>query len=162
KCGAESRSGRKFCNNCGSPLTIKCPHCAAENEPSSKFCEDCGAALTGDLPSATAEDAPLARAEIQPATPAVAGAATVTVSATGERRHLTVLFCDLVGSTEIAAQLDPEEWRAVVGAYHAAVAETITRHGGHVGNYLGDGVMAYFGWPTAHDNDAERATRAGL
>ena len=80
----------------------------------------------------------------------------------GERRHLTVLFCDLVGSTAIAAQLDPEEWRETVGGYHRVAAEAITRFGGHVAKYLGDGVMAFFGWPEAHDNDAERAARAGL
>jgi class 3 adenylate cyclase len=83
-------------------------------------------------------------------------------SESDERRQLTVLFCDLVGSTEIAAQLDPKEWRAVVAGYHRAAAEAITRFGGHVAKYLGDGVMAYFGWPHAHDNDGERATRAGL
>src|ERR1700692_421913 len=81
---------------------------------------------------------------------------------TGERRHLTVLFCDLVGSTAIAAQLDPEEWRETVAGYHRAAAEAITRFDGHVAKYLGDGVMAYFGSPAAHDNDAERAARAGL
>ena len=81
---------------------------------------------------------------------------------TGERRHLTVLFCDLVGSTEIAAQLDPEEWRETVGDYHRAAAQAIKRFGGHVAQYLGDGVMAFFGYPEAHDNDAERAARAGL
>lgn len=80
----------------------------------------------------------------------------------GERRHLTVLFCDLVGSTAIAAQLDPEEWRETVAGYHRIAAEAITRFDGHVAKYLGDGVMAYFGWPAAHDNDAERAARAGL
>jgi len=80
----------------------------------------------------------------------------------GERRHLTVLFCDLVGSTAIAAQLDPEEWRETVSEYHRTAAEAITRFGGHVVKYLGDGVMALFGWPEAHDNDAERAARAGL
>jgi class 3 adenylate cyclase/tetratricopeptide (TPR) repeat protein len=80
----------------------------------------------------------------------------------GERRHLTVLFCDLVGSTAIAAQLDPEEWRELVANYHRAAAEAITRYSGHVAKYLGDGVMAYFGWPEAHDNDGERAARAGL
>jgi class 3 adenylate cyclase len=86
----------------------------------------------------------------------------VAASTAGERRHLTVLFCDLVGSTQIAARLDPEEWREVVASYHHAAAEEITRFGGHVAKYLGDGVMAYFGWPEAHDNDAERAARAGL
>jgi class 3 adenylate cyclase/tetratricopeptide (TPR) repeat protein len=73
-----------------------------------------------------------------------------------------VLFCDLVGSTEIAAQLDPEEWREVVATYHRIAAEVITRYGGNVAKYLGDGVMAFFGYPEAHDNDAERAARAGL
>ncbi|MGD0289298.1 MAG: adenylate/guanylate cyclase domain-containing protein [Candidatus Binataceae bacterium] len=81
---------------------------------------------------------------------------------TGERRHLTVLFSDLVGSTAIAAQLDPEQWRETVAGYHRAAAEAIVRFGGYVAKYLGDGVMAYFGWPAAHDNDAERAARAGL
>src|SRR6201987_2676216 len=71
---------------------------------------------------------------------------------TGERRHLTVLFCDLVGSTQIAARLDPEEWRETVAGYHRAAAEAITRFDGHVAKYLGDGVMAYFGWPAARDN----------
>jgi len=82
--------------------------------------------------------------------------------ASGERRHLTVLFCDLVGSTEIAAQLDPEEWREMVAAYHRAAAQAIIRFGGYVAKYLGDGIMAYFGWPEAHDNDGERAARAAL
>jgi class 3 adenylate cyclase/tetratricopeptide (TPR) repeat protein len=75
---------------------------------------------------------------------------------------LTVLFCELVGSTRIAAQLDPEEWRELVAGHHRAAAEAISRFGGHVAKYLGDGVMAYFGWPEAHENDAERAARAGL
>jgi class 3 adenylate cyclase/tetratricopeptide (TPR) repeat protein len=80
----------------------------------------------------------------------------------GERRHLTVLFCDLMGSTELAAQLDPEEWHETVAAYHGSVAETVSRFGGRVAKFLGDGVMAYFGYPEAHENDAERAARAGL
>jgi len=72
------------------------------------------------------------------------------------------LFCYLVGSTAISARLDPEEWREVEAEYLGAVAEAIKRFGGYVAKYLGDGVMAYFGWPEAHDNDAERAARAGL
>jgi class 3 adenylate cyclase len=73
-----------------------------------------------------------------------------------------VLFCDLVGSTQITARLDPEEWRETVAGYHRAAAEAITHFDGHVAKYLGDGVMAYFGYSQAHDNDAERAARAGL
>src|SRR5260370_11233216 len=79
----------------------------------------------------------------------------------GERRHLTVLFCDLVGSTEIAGHLDPEQWREIVGEYHRAAAQAIERFGGSVAQYLGDGGMAFFGYPEAHGNDAERAARAG-
>jgi class 3 adenylate cyclase len=79
-----------------------------------------------------------------------------------ERRQLTVLFCDLVGSTELATRLDPEDLRGVMGAYHRCTAAAIERFEGHVAKYLGDGVLAYFGWPRAHEDDAERAVRAGL
>ena len=79
-----------------------------------------------------------------------------------ERRQLTVMFIDLVGSTELSARLDPEDMREVIGAYQMACAEAVDRWGGHVANYIGDGVLAYFGWPQAHEDDAERAVRAGL
>ena len=79
-----------------------------------------------------------------------------------ERRQLTVMFCDLVGSTALAARLDPEDLREVIGAYHAAVAEEVGWLGGFVAKYMGDGVLIYFGYPQAHEHDAERAVRAGL
>ena len=79
-----------------------------------------------------------------------------------ERRQLTVMFLDLVGSTELATKLDPEDLRGVMGAYHRATAAVVEQFEGHVAKYLGDGVLAYFGWPKAHEDDAERAVRAGL
>src|SRR5580704_13802681 len=79
-----------------------------------------------------------------------------------ERRQLTVMFCDLVGSTALAARFDPEDLREVIGAYHHAVAETVGPFGGFVAKYMGDGVLVYFGYPRAHEDDAERAVRAGL
>lgn len=79
-----------------------------------------------------------------------------------ERRQLTVLFADLVGSTPLSARLDPEDLRELVGAFHARVAGTIEEEGGFVAKYMGDGVLAYFGWPQAHEDEAERAIRAGL
>jgi class 3 adenylate cyclase len=79
-----------------------------------------------------------------------------------ERRQLTVLFCDLVGSTELSARLDPEDLREIMRAYQAACAAVVCRLEGHVARFLGDGVLAYFGWPRAHEDDAERAARAGL
>ena len=124
-------------------MMVKCARCGASNQPGAKYCSECAAPLTASAPVA---------ATVQSRDSRVAG----------ERRHLTVLFCDLVGSTEIAGRLDPEEWREIVGEYHRAAAQAIERFGGHVAQYLGDGVMAYFGWPEAHDNDAERAARAGL
>jgi len=88
------------------------------------------------------------------------GAAPVSLSA--ERRQLTVMFCDLVGSTALSRRLDPEDLRDVMRRYQDAVAGAITRYGGHVAKYLGDGVLAYFGWPRAYEDQAERAVRAGL
>jgi TOMM system kinase/cyclase fusion protein len=79
-----------------------------------------------------------------------------------ERRQLTVLFCDLVDSTVLASQLDPEEWREVVRAYQATCAKVIARFEGHIAQYLGDGLLVYFGYPRAHEDDAQRAVRAGL
>jgi class 3 adenylate cyclase/predicted ATPase len=79
-----------------------------------------------------------------------------------ERRQLTVMFCDLVGSSALSARLDPEDLRAVIGAYHACIADVIGRAEGIIARYMGDGVLAYFGYPQAHEDDAEQATRAGL
>jgi Adenylate and Guanylate cyclase catalytic domain/Double zinc ribbon len=144
KCDSDNREGRKFCAACGAPLVLACPKCGASNQPDERFCGECGAGLA----KAAGPKGP----EVTP----------IAVSGGGERRHLTVLFCDLVGSTELAARLDPEEWQETLVAYHRSAATEIKRFGGHVANYLGDGVMAYFGFPEAHENDTERAARAGL
>ena len=87
---------------------------------------------------------------------------SASVEAAGERRYLTVMFCDLVGSTGIAAKLDAEEWRDLVGAYVEAASAAVTEMGGHVAKKLGDGILALFGYPLAQENDAERAARAAL
>jgi hypothetical protein len=85
-----------------------------------------------------------------------------TATAEAERRQLTVMFCDLVGSTPLSTRFDPEDLREIVGAYHRCVADTVGRFGGFVAKYMGDGVLIYFGYPEAHEDDAERAARAGL
>jgi class 3 adenylate cyclase len=84
------------------------------------------------------------------------------VTAEAERRQLTVMFCDLVGSTPLSTRFDPEDLREIVGAYHRCVADTVGRFAGFVAKYMGDGVLVYFGYPEAHEDDAERAVRAGL
>src|SRR5438132_3589952 len=102
-------------------------------------------------PSATHEDPPA-----QAATP------PVSPMADAERRQLTVLFCDLVDSTALSGQLDPEDLRDVVRAYHQVCSEVITRFEGHIAQLLGDGLLVYFGYPQAHEDDAHRAVRTGL
>jgi class 3 adenylate cyclase/predicted ATPase len=144
KCGSDNRESRKFCAKCGAPLTVTCSKCSASNQPGEDFCGECGTALGDTAPVATN------------------GTQSVTASVGGERRHLTILFCDLVGSVTLSSQLDPEEWRATVAGYQRAASEAVTRFGGEVVRYVGDGIMAFFGYPVAHDNDAERAARAGL
>ena len=89
-------------------------------------------------------------------------AAQASASAEAERRQLTVMFCDLVGSTELSTKLDPEQLRDLMQAYQRTCGEVIARYDGHVAQYLGDGLMVYFGWPRAHEDDAARAIRAGL
>jgi hypothetical protein len=104
------------------------------------------AALGTDMPAATV-----------PAAPRDAPA-----HAEAERRQLTVMFCDLVGSTPLSTRFDPEDLREIVGAYHRCVADTVARFAGFVAKFMGDGVLVYFGYPEAHEDDAERAVRAGL
>src|ERR1700758_2650221 len=90
------------------------------------------------------------------------GVPTGTTAATAERRQLTVMFCDLVGSTALSAQLDPEDMREVILAYQAACSGVMPTHDGFIAKFMGDGVLAYFGYPRAHEDDPERAVRAGL
>jgi class 3 adenylate cyclase len=108
----------------------------------------------------SATEAPPASVSASPS--AVVATATPVQEALGERRHVTVLFCDLVDSTGIAAKLDAEEWRDLVGAYLDAASAAVTDMGGKVAKKLGDGLMALFGYPVAQENDAERAVRAAL
>ena len=97
-----------------------------------------------------------------PATSAPAAANEPKAQDTAERRQVTVMFSDLVGSTALSARMDPEDLREVISAYQKCVAETVQRFGGFVAKYMGDGVLIYFGYPHAHEDDAERAVRAGL
>src|SRR5580692_4204672 len=97
-----------------------------------------------------------------PAAPLPAATPIPPVADAAERRRLTVMFSDLVGSTALSARMDPEDLREVISAYHKCVAEVVRRFGGFVAQYLGDGVLVYFGYPQAHEHDTERAVRAGL
>src|SRR6516164_3547727 len=111
-CGASNLEGKRFCGDCGAPLPMRCTACGAENPPGKKFCADCGAAL-----AIRASAAPGEAASLLPA----------ALISSAERRQLTVLFCDLVGSTALASRLDPEDLREIIGAYHRCVAEAVAR-----------------------------------
>ncbi len=111
------------------------------------------------LRKAIAKLAPTSIADVSAAS---VTAATDETATSAERRQLTVLFCDLVGSTALSARLDPEDLREVIVAYHRCAAAVIEKSGGFVAKYMGDGVLAYFGYPRADEHDAERAVRAGL
>ena len=122
---------------------------------------------TGDAQTPPAPPPPSSQHASPPATPEAARPQTAPPPAApsapeAERRQLTVLFCDLVGSTALSAQLDPEELREVVRAYQDTCAKVIARFEGHIAQYLGDGLLVYFGYPLAHEDDAQRAVRAGL
>jgi class 3 adenylate cyclase len=143
-CGFANSDGMHFCGQCGTKLPTPCLACGFANPADHVFCGRCGVRL----PEPTLPPSPASSAE--PRAPEA------------ERRQLTVLFCDLVDSTALATQLDPEELREVVRAYQATCAKIIARFEGHIAQYLGDGLLVYFGYPRAHEDDAQRAVRAGL
>jgi len=157
-CGSDNPSDMRFCGECGAPLPHRCPQCGSENPRRFRFCGTCGVALPGHSSSREATTAPRARG--QDARSPSTDAAPERLDA--ERRHLTVLFCDLVGSTALATRLDPEELHEVVRAYQRVCAEVIERFEGHIAQYLGDGVLVYFGYPKAHEDDGPRAARSAL
>jgi len=110
-------------------------------------------------PSAQPTQPPTAQAQHSPQ---LAPLPTVPSPPDAERRQLTVVFCDLVDSTKLSSQLDPEDWRDVVRAYQRVCTEIIKRYDGHIAQLLGDGLLVYFGYPQAHEDDAQRAVRTGL
>jgi RNA polymerase subunit RPABC4/transcription elongation factor Spt4 len=128
-CRAEVPEGGKFCIECGAPLPHACPACGHVISGTAKFCPECGADLGPARAAAFLSPAP---APPMPSAPLLSA----------ERRHLTVMFCDLVGSTALASNLDLEELREVIAAYHKCAAETVGRFDGFVAKYMGDGVLA--------------------
>jgi len=146
-CSSDNPESNKFCGECGATLPRGCPGCGAVNPTANKFCGDCG------HPLEAAPGAPVAAQPAKPDQPPVNDA---------ERRHLTVMFCDLAGSTALSEALDPEDLRDVIGRFQQTCAAQIELFGGYVARYMGDGMLVYFGYPQAHEDDAERAIRAAL
>jgi class 3 adenylate cyclase/predicted ATPase len=155
-CDRMNRDGRAFCAQCGAVLPIACASCGFVNEPQDRFCGGCGIALA--QPGVKTESPEPASHVSEASPPRGPGA----VQDDAERRPLTILFTDLVGSTEMSVRLDPEDLREIIRGYQTSCARVIERFGGFVARYMGDGIMAYFGYPQAHEDDAERAIRAAL
>lgn len=143
-CGAEVPPGMLFCGNCATPVGSACPGCGFLNPRGHRFCGQCGASL-----------AALARSEWR-------DKAKLELDSAAERRQVTVMFCDLSGSTALSERLDPEELREVILAYRQVCGDAVARFHGQVARYLGDGIMVHFGYPRASDADATNAIRASL
>jgi len=148
-CDHPNTDSARFCEQCGESLQRACGGCGAPLVETARFCSQCGASQGAEATSPA--PSPVAPAPEE-------GAATTT----GERRQLTAMFCDLVGSTQLAHRLDPEDYRDLVASYQDACSAAVKRFDGHVAQFLGDGVLIYFGYPHAHEDDAERAVRAAL
>src|SRR5689334_17011278 len=163
QCGFESPAGMKFCGRCGGALATRCAHCGAEVPPDFRFCGHCGKSL---------QDAPAPA--VPPAPPASAGAAAYTPkhladkilksrsAIEGERRQVTVLFADVAGFTSLAEKRDPEEVHRIINGCFERITAEVHRFEGTINQYTGDGVMALFGAPIAHEDSARRAVHAAL
>src|SRR5215210_5002175 len=144
KCGNENPPGQRFCGECGNPMAALCASCGASNPPGQRFCGTCGAQL------------------------ATSGAEPATIQGdqrgipTTERRLVSVLFADLVGFTTLSESRDPEEVRELLSRYFDESRRVVDRYGGVIEKFIGDAVMALWGSPIAHEDDAERAVRAAL
>src|SRR5215510_5895131 len=152
-CHHDNRSDRRFCTQCGSTLPMGCPSCGAPIEVGENFCGGCGAALTiGATTTPSSAHAPLLAEKIRQAK------ATIE----GERKQVTVLFVDVKGSMELAERLDPEAWSELMQRFFRIFCDSIERFEGFVDKFTGDGGMALFGAPIAHEDHAQRACYAAL
>jgi len=150
----------KFCGGCGEKLRLLCPQCSAENPPEFKFCGQCGAALGQADAKSVSDTGPVVRAHTPPH---LAEKILQSRSALeGERKQVTVLFADLKGSMELLADRDPEEARRLLDPVLERMMEAVHRYEGTVNQVMGDGIMALFGAPLAHEDHAVRACYAAL
>jgi class 3 adenylate cyclase/tetratricopeptide (TPR) repeat protein len=165
-CGHENPDRAKFCLECGAARALRCARCQTDLPPDAKFCLECGAttsASSSSSPAPAPAPAPPAR-EPRDYTPRhLADKILRSKSALeGERKHVTVLFADVKGSMELAERLDPEAWHRILERFFEILTEGVHRYEGTVNQYTGDGIMALFGAPIAHEDHAQRACRAAL
>ncbi|WP_455208521.1 adenylate/guanylate cyclase domain-containing protein [Kaarinaea lacus] len=150
KCGFENPEGMKFCGQCAASLVPVCSHCQFENPVGFKFCGHCGNPLIPQHHDSTTDTHKPVVTE------------TLASHPQAERRQLSVLFCDVVGSAALSEDIDPEDLRDIMGNYRDTCQAVVSRFQGHIAQYLGDGILVYFGYPKANEDDAVRAVQAGL
>src|SRR5262245_34026670 len=147
---------------------MRCAACSQDNPPRARFCSGCGIGLAricvgcGHASGSEAQFCSVCGRSLAPGVAAVEDPASASNLLVGERRHLTVLFCDIIGSTELVARLDVEEWHVINASFERSGAEAVERFGGYLARFQGDGFLAYFGYPVIHDDSPERGTRAGI
>lgn len=158
-CGVENRPGARFCNGCGAALAPTCASCGQGNPPGSRFCDACGQALTtrAALSPQAPPSAPPTAPSLAPTPPSADGA-----TLEGERKHVTILFADVVGSTALIQGRDDEEAQKLLDGAVERMVDAVHRYGGTVSRRMGDGLMAMFGAPVAHEDHALRASFAAL
>jgi class 3 adenylate cyclase len=176
RCGFENPGDARFCQNCGNPLEIECPRCSTLNRIGVNFCKNCGLQLhdstppdNGSHPSdsiqpnsvPTTDSERLSRLAAS-APPQLIAKMQAAAQLSGERRIVTVLFADVVGSTALAAQMDPEEWTEVMNRAFELLTPSIYRYEGTIARLMGDALLAFFGAPVAHEDDPIRAVHAAL
>ncbi|HLC42855.1 MAG TPA: adenylate/guanylate cyclase domain-containing protein, partial [Methylomirabilota bacterium] len=158
RCQAENREGRRFCAKCGAPLSSACPSCGFSNEPGDEFCGGCGQSLRAAIPAPPRYQSP------ESYTPKHLAEKILTSKSAleGERKQVTVLFADMKGSMELLADRDPEDARKLLDSVLERMMEAVHRYEGTVNQVMGDGIMALFGAPLAHEDHAVRACYAAL
>ncbi|HEX6904267.1 MAG TPA: adenylate/guanylate cyclase domain-containing protein [Thermoanaerobaculia bacterium] len=172
QCQFDSPPGMKFCGQCGAKLAPVCPQCGTENPPGFKFCGECGSPLAAREPALPLAPPPAPEPEpVQPSRPAAQDYTPAHLAAQvfqskaaleGERKPVTVLFCDLVGSTTLAERLGPETMHFLLNRFFEMALGEVHRYEGTINQFLGDGFMALFGAPIAHEDHARRASLAAI
>jgi len=157
-CGFENREDSVFCEQCGAKLERACGSCGTANSPAARFCRKCGHPLTEPQPPATPARSPLSYTPRHLAEKILQSKSALE----GERKQVTVLFADVKGSMDLAEQVDPEEWHRILDRFFRILADGIHRFEGTVNQYTGDGIMAIFGAPIAHEDHGRRACYAAL
>src|SRR4030065_2719101 len=160
-CGYENDDDSKFCEKCGNALARVCSNCNSPIKPGASFCKECGTPVPQKyLAGGGQERLPT----LQQSAPSdlKEKIRTSSTQIDGERKRVTILFTDIVGSTSLAEKMDPEEWKEIVSTAHQRISQMVYKYEGTIAQLLGDGVLAFFGAPVTHEDDPIRAVHAAL